>query len=88
MSSTKSVKSAPSVQHVASVEELIESIKALASVEDLLILVGMFEPEISGVDLSEPEAAYREVIPLGDGVHIVLSVNLPTKMPAGIHEGG
>lgn len=86
MSSTKSVKSAPSVQHVASVEELIESIKALANLEDLLILVGMFEPEISGVDLSEPEAAYREVIPLGDGVHIVLSVNLSTEMPAGIHE--
>lgn len=30
---------------------------------------------------------FREVLPLGDGVHIVLSVgDLPTKMVDGIHE--
>ena len=86
MSNTSNVKSVPSVRNAESVESLLEAIRALVQVDDCLVLVGMFEPEISGVDLSEPEAAYRETIPLGDGVHIVFSVDLPTKMSAGIHE--
>lgn len=88
MSSTKSVKSAPAAQVAATVEELVAQIRALADVRDCLILVGTFEPEVSGVMLDEAEAAYREVVPLGEGIHIVVSVDLPTKMPPGIHEEG
>lgn len=68
-----------------SVESVIEEIKALLDGAGGLILVGTMDAEVSGV-IDDGEEIYREVIPLGDGVHIVFTIDLPTKIGAGIHE--
>lgn len=53
---------------------------------DCVVLVGAADPEVSGILSAEGET-FREVLPLGDGVHIVLSLgSLPTKFVDGIHE--
>jgi hypothetical protein len=49
-------------------------------------MVDVESPEVSGVVTVDGET-YRDVVPLGDGVHIVLSVGaLPTELGSGIHE--
>ena len=83
MSSKSPAKDAIRVQDV---ESLIEAIKAQASLLDCLVIVGAAYPEVSGI-LSADEEMFREIVPLGDGTHIVLSVgSLPTKLEDGIHE--
>lgn len=82
MSNISKIKNAPNVQ---SVESVIEEIKALLDGAGGLILVGTMDAEVSGV-IDDGEEIYREVIPLGDGVHIVFTIDLPTKIGAGIHE--
>jgi hypothetical protein len=49
-------------------------------------LVDAVDPEVSGILTADGET-FREVLPLGDGVHIVLSLgDMPTKLGCGIHE--
>ena len=84
MSDVSQVKDATRPQDV---ESLIAAISNLTHLLDCVILSGTSWPEVSGVLSAEDGEMYREVIPLGDGVHIVLSVgSLPTKLVAGIHE--
>ena len=69
------------------VESLIAAIKELTALLDCVVLSGASWPEVSGVLSADDGEMFREVLPLGDGVHIVLSVgDLPTKLLAGIHE--
>lgn len=83
MSDVSQVKDATRPQDV---ESLIAAI-GRTHLLDCVILSGTSWPEVSGVLSAEDGEMYREVIPLGDGVHIVLSVGLlPTKLVAGIHE--
>lgn len=68
------------------VESVIEAIRGLVNLLDCVVLSGMVDPEISGIMTADGET-FREVLPLGDGVHIVLSVgSLPTRLVDGIHE--
>ncbi len=68
------------------VESVIESIRAQVKLLDCLVVVGATDPEVSGI-LSDGGERFREILPLGDGIHIVLSVgDMPTKFLAGIHE--
>lgn len=65
---------------------MIEAIRGMVKLLDCVVLVGAADPEVSGI-LSADDETFREVLPLGDGVHIVLSVgSLPTKLIDGIHE--
>jgi hypothetical protein len=49
-------------------------------------MVDVVDPEVSGIVTADGET-FRDVLPLGDGVHIVLSVGmLATELPCGIHE--
>ncbi len=74
------------VTKLRDVESVIEAIKGLADLLDCVVIVGAADPEVSGILSAEGET-FREVLPLGDGVHIVLSVgSLPTKFVDGIHE--
>lgn len=83
MSNESQVKDAIRQQDV---ESVIEAIKEIVKLLDCVVLVGAADPEISGI-LTEGGETFREVLPLGDGVHIVLSVGgLPTKFVDGIHE--
>lgn len=82
MSNTGSVKIA---SRERSVESAVEQIRNLLGDLDCLILAGIADVEVSGV-IDDGEEIYREVLPLGEGIHIVLTVDLPTKMTAGIHE--
>lgn len=67
-------------------ESVIETIKSLVKLLDCVALVGVVDPEVSGIVTADGET-FRDVLPLGDGVHIVLSVgNLSTSLAAGIHE--
>lgn len=83
MSSASPTKDATQLQDV---ESLIAAISKMVNLLDCVVLVGASWPEVSGI-LSADGETFREVLPLGDGVHIVLSVgDLPTKMVDGIHE--
>lgn len=83
MSSASPTKDATQLQDV---ESLIAAISKMVDLLDCVVLVGASWPEVSGI-LSADGETFREVLPLGDGVHIVLSVGgLPTKMVDGIHE--
>jgi len=74
------------VTQLQDVESVIEAIKGLVKLLDCVVLSGTVDPEVSGIMTADGET-FREVLPLGDGVHIVLSLgNLPTKLVAGIHE--
>lgn len=48
-------------------------------------MVGTADPVVSGV-VEDGEEVWKDVVPLGDGVHIVITVDLPTGLAAGIHE--
>ncbi len=83
MSSVSLAKDATQLQDV---ESVIEAIRRMVKLLDCVVLVGAADPEISGILSAEGET-FREVLPLGDGVHIVLSVgSLPTNFVDGIHE--
>lgn len=83
MSSVSLTKDATQLQDV---ESVIEAIRRMVKLLDCVVLVGAADPEVSGI-LSADDETFREVLPLGDGVHIVLSVgSLPTKLIDGIHE--
>ncbi len=74
------------VTRALDVEGLIKAIQEAVNLLDCLVIVNAADPEVSGV-LSADDETYREVVPLGDGVHIVLSVgDLATKLDTGIHE--
>lgn len=84
MSSELKVKDATQIQDV---EGLIAVIGEMVKLLDCVVLSGTSWPEVSGVLAADDGETYREVLPLGDGVHIVLSVgSLPTKFVDGIHE--
>ena len=83
MSDVSPAKDATQLQDV---ESVIEAIRRMVKLLDCVVLVGAADPEVSGI-LSADNETFREVLPLGDGVHIVLSVgSLPTKFVDGIHE--
>lgn len=83
MSDALQVKDATQLQ---AVEDVIAAIKKQVKLLDCVILVGAVDPEVSGILTADGET-FRDVLPLGDGVHIVLSVgNLATELPCGIHE--
>ena len=83
MSSASQTKDATQIRDV---ESLIAAISKMAALLDCVVLSGVAWPEVSGI-LSADGETYREVLPLGDGVHIVLSVgDLPTKLVGGMHE--
>jgi hypothetical protein len=82
MSNTKLSKSVLSGQ---TVESVVEEIKALLNGADCLVLVGTADAEAGGV-IEEGDEIWREIIPLGLGTHIIMTVNLPTKLGTGIHE--
>ena len=83
MSSASPVKDATRLQDV---ESVIAAIKAMVDLLDCVVLVGAADPEVSGI-LSADGETFREVLPLGDGIHVVLSLGvLPTKFTDGIHE--
>lgn len=82
MSNTKLNKSVLSGQ---TIEGVVEEIKTMLDGVDCLILVGTADSEVSGV-LEDGEDIWREIIPLGPGVHIVMTLDLPTKLQSGIHE--
>lgn len=74
------------VTRALDVEGLIKAIQEAVDLFDCLVIVNAADPEVSGV-LSDEDEAYREVVPLGDGIHIVLSVgSLATRLDTGIHE--
>lgn len=74
------------VTHLQDVESVIAAIKAQVKLLDCVVMVDTADPEVSGVLTADGET-FREVLPLGDGVHIVLSVgSLATKLSCGIHE--
>lgn len=79
------ISSARSVSRERSVENAVSQIKEALDGIDCLVLVGTADAEVSGV-VDDGDEVYREVLPLGEGVHIVLTLDLPTKMTAGIHE--
>ena len=83
MLSELQVKDATRLQDV---ESVIDAIKGMVKLLDCVVLSGTADPEVSGIMTADGET-FREVLPLGDGVHIVLSVgNLPTKLVDGISE--
>lgn len=83
MSSVSPTKDATQLQDV---ESLVAAIGKMVDLLDCIVLVGTSWPEVSGI-LSADGETFRDVVPLGDGVHIVLSVgNLSTKLVDGIHE--
>lgn len=83
MSDVSPAKDATRLQDV---ESVIETIRGWVKLLDCLVLVDTVDPEVSGVLTADGET-FREVLPLGDGVHIVLSLGaMPTKLPCGIHE--
>lgn len=68
------------------VEGVIEAIKEWVKLLDCVVIVNATDPEVSGVVTVENET-FRDVVPLGDGVHLVLSLGtLPTRLDTGIHE--
>ncbi len=80
------VSPAKDVTQLRDVESVIEAIRSWVKLLDCLVLVDTVDPEVSGVLTADGER-FREVLPLGDGVHLVLSLgNLPTKLGCGIHE--
>ena len=83
MSDVSPAKDATQLQDVGSVIALIKSwVKLL----DCVVMVDVVDPEVSGIVTADGET-FRDVLPLGDGVHIVLSVGkLATDLPCGIHE--
>lgn len=83
MSNTSSSKSK---QNEQTAEAVAAQIKALLDGADGFVLVGTIDPEFSAVTEDDTGALVREFVPLGQGVHFVFSVNLPTKFLAGIHE--
>ena len=83
MSSASQTKDATQIRDV---ESVIEAIRGLVKLLDCVAVVGAEFPEISAV-LTEGDETYREALPLGDGVHLVLSLGpMPTKLVDGIHE--
>jgi len=83
MSDASQVKDATQLQDVS---DVIAAIRSWVKLLDCIVLVGAVDPEVSGV-LTVDGETFREVLPLGDGVHIVLSVGkLATDLPCGIHE--
>ena len=83
MSDVSPAKDATRLQDV---ESVIEAIRSWVKLLDCLVLVDTVDPEVSGILTADGET-FREVLPLGDGVHIVLSVgNLATALAWGIHE--
>ena len=83
MSSVSPAKDATQLQDV---ESVIAQIKSWVKLLDCVVLVGAVDPEVSGILTADGET-FRDVLPLGDGVHIVLSVgNLATELSCGIHE--
>lgn len=68
------------------VESVIETIKAQVKLLDCVVLVNVLDPEVSGVITADDEI-YREILPLGDGIHLVLSLgNMTSQFVDGIHE--
>ena len=83
MSSVSPAKDATQLQDV---ESVIAQIKLWVKLLDCVVLVDAVDPEVSGILTADGET-FRDVLPLGDGVHIVLSVGkLATSLPCGIHE--
>ena len=83
MSSVSPAKDATQLQDV---ESVIAQIKLWVKLLDCVVLVAAVDPEVSGILTADGET-FRDVLPLGDGVHIVLSVGkLATELPCGIHE--
>ena len=67
-------------------ESAIEAIKQVVNVTDMVILVGVRSPEVAGT-VEEDGELWHEVIPLGEGIHVVLSIDgLVSHLPTGIHE--
>lgn len=65
---------------------MIALIKSWVKLLDCVVMVDVVDPEVSGIVTADGET-FRDVLPLGDGVHIVLSVGmLATELPCGIHE--
>ena len=58
----------------------------MVDLTDCIVLVGTHEPEVSGIVFADDGTIYRDVVPLGQGVTVVFSFDLPTKMEPGIHE--
>lgn len=68
------------------VSAVIAAIGEIVKLFDCIVLAGVEDPEVSGVVTVDGET-FRDVVPLGDGVHIVLSVGaLAHGLGVGIHE--
>ena len=52
-------------------ESVIGWIKTHVKLLDCIVMVGAVDPEVSGVLTADGET-FREVLPLGDGIHLVL----------------
>jgi len=74
-------------QKNVSAESVIDAIRALVKVTDALLMVDVGDPTVSGAVVDPDDGEwYREEVPLGEGVHLVISFNLPTKLGQGIWE--
>jgi hypothetical protein len=83
MSNVSGVKDVTQRQDVSAV---IEAIGKIVKLYDCIALSEVEDPEVSGIVTVDGET-FRDVVPLGDGVHIVLSVgDLSHALGAGIHE--
>ncbi len=83
MSSESGAKDVTQLQDVGAV---IAAIGEIVKLYDCIVLAGVEDPEVSGVVTIDGET-FRDVVPLGDGAHIVLSIGtLPHDLGVGIHE--
>ena len=85
MSNTNQVKKIAPAKSGVSVESVIEAVKAFGFT-DCVVLVGTHEPEVSGVVFAKDGTIYRDIVPLGQGVTVVFTFDLPTNFEAGVHE--
>ena len=87
MSNTK-IDNKSQTELKSELDGVIEAINGIVSVQDLIVLVGVALPEISGIVVDDA-GEYRDVVPLGEGIHILISVgDLATELNTGIHEIG
>ena len=76
------------VTQLQDVSDVIAAIGELVKVLDCIVMVNVSGPEVSAV-VTEDGETYRDVAPLGDGVHIVLSIGaMANSYGPGIHEVG
>lgn len=88
MSNTKQIKTNLQEKKSGELDTAIAAIKSIVKVKDMIVMVSVQSPEVSAV-VEDVEGVYRDVVPLGAGVHIVISLgSLGGSLEAGIHEVG